>query len=67
DDVESFRRDESLNLPADLRYDAIAGLSGEMVERLSRARPATIGAAARVSGVTPGALSALLVHARRAA
>ena len=67
DDVEAFRRDEALQLPANLRYDAIAGLSAEMVERLTRAQPATIGAAGRVSGVTPGALSALLAYARRAA
>jgi len=66
-DVEAFRRDESLLLAADLRYANIPGLSAEMVERLSRAQPATIGAAGRIAGVTPGALSALLAHARRAA
>ncbi|TFU00334.1 tRNA uridine-5-carboxymethylaminomethyl(34) synthesis enzyme MnmG [Polymorphobacter arshaanensis] len=67
DDVAAFRRDESLILPTDLRYGEIAGLSAEMVERLSRAQPATIGAASRVAGVTAGALTALLAYARRAA
>lgn len=66
-DVEAFRRDESLLLPGDLRYGDISGLSAEMVERLSRAQPATIGAAGRVAGVTAGALTALLAYARRAA
>ena len=46
---------------------AVAGLSNEMVERLSAARPATLGAAARIRGVTPAALAAILVHARRKA
>ncbi len=67
DDVAAFRRDESLILPSDLRYGEISGLSAEMVERLSRAQPATIGAAGRVAGVTAGALTALLAYARRAA
>ena len=67
EDVAAFRRDEALRLNAGLDYAAVAGLSNEMVERLARARPATIGAAARVAGVTPGALTALLAHARRAA
>ena len=67
DDVASFRRDEALQLPATLDFAAIGGLSTEMVERLSRARPATLGQAARVAGVTPSALTALLVHVRRAA
>lgn len=67
EDVDAFRRDEALQLPAGLDFSAIGGLSNEMVERLSRARPATLGQAARVAGVTPSALTALLVHVRRAA
>jgi tRNA uridine 5-carboxymethylaminomethyl modification enzyme len=67
DDVAAFRRDETLDLPDALDYSTIAGLSNEMVERLNRARPATLGAAARVAGVTPAALTALLRHVRRAA
>jgi tRNA uridine 5-carboxymethylaminomethyl modification enzyme len=67
EDVEAYRRDESLRLAHDLDYAAISGLSSEMVERLAAARPATLGQAARVAGVTPSALSALLAHCRRAA
>ncbi len=66
-EVASFRADEALLLADDIGFDRIAGLSPEMVERLSAARPATFGAAVRVAGVTPGALGALLAYARRAA
>jgi len=67
EDVVAFRRDESLILPVDLDFAAIPGLSIEMVERLTRARPATLGQATRVAGVTPSALTALLGYVRRAA
>jgi tRNA uridine 5-carboxymethylaminomethyl modification enzyme len=50
-----------------LAYDRIPGLSREMVERLEAARPATLADAARVRGITPAALAAILVHARRGA
>ncbi len=63
-DIEAFRRDENLVLPDDLDVNAIGGLSTEVRTILSRARPATIGAAARLSGVTPAAVVALLRHAR---
>ena len=66
-DVASFQRDEGLHLPADLDYGRISSLSQEMKERLGLARPSTLGAASRVAGVTPAALSALLAHVRRAA
>jgi tRNA uridine 5-carboxymethylaminomethyl modification enzyme len=66
-EIDRLRSDEAVRLPADLDYRVLAGLSNEMVERLSAARPATLGAAARVRGVTPAALAAILVHARRRA
>ena len=66
-DVASFQRDEGLHLPSDLDYARISSLSQEMKERLGMARPSTLGAAARVAGVTPAALTALLAHVRRAA
>ena len=53
-DIHAFRRDEELRLPADLDYDAIGRLSAEVREKLKRARPATLGAAARISGRDPG-------------
>jgi tRNA uridine 5-carboxymethylaminomethyl modification enzyme len=64
-DVEAFRRDEALRLPADLDYAAIGGLSNEVRSKLSAVRPLTLGQAARIEGVTPGALTALLAHVRR--
>jgi len=63
-DIEAFRRDEALALPADLDVDRIGGLSNEVRQILRKARPASIGAASRLSGVTPAALVALLRHAR---
>ena len=64
-DIAAFRRDEALRLPGDLRFDRVGGLSHEMRQRLSAARPATLGAAGRVPGVTPAALTALLAHVRK--
>ena len=64
-DVATFRRDENLGLPADLDYRALGGLSAEVREKLQAIRPATLGQAARIEGVTPGAITALLVHVRR--
>lgn len=66
-EIARLRSDEAVRLPAGLDYAAIPGLSTEMVERLSLARPTTLGAAGRVRGVTPAALAAILVHARRKA
>ncbi|HVN02527.1 MAG TPA: tRNA uridine-5-carboxymethylaminomethyl(34) synthesis enzyme MnmG [Caulobacteraceae bacterium] len=66
-DVEAFRRDEALRLPSGLDYRAIGGLSNEVREKLAAVRPATLGQAARIEGVTPGAITALLAHVRRAA
>jgi tRNA uridine 5-carboxymethylaminomethyl modification enzyme len=64
-DIHAFRRDEALSLPADLDYDAIPSLSTEVREKLKAARPATLGAAGRISGVTPAALTILLRYVRR--
>ena len=65
-DIRAWRRDEALRLPDGLDYDAISGLSNEMRERLSAARPETLGAAGRMPGVTPAAITLLLRHVRRA-
>jgi len=64
-DAESLRKDEDLRLPADLDYGEIGGLSNEVREKLARVRPLTLGQAARIEGVTPGALTALLAYVRR--
>jgi tRNA uridine 5-carboxymethylaminomethyl modification enzyme len=65
EDIRALRRDESLQIPDDLDFNAVGGLSAEARTKLAQARPATLGAAARISGVTPAALTALLGHVRR--
>ncbi len=64
-DIVAFRKDESLRLPDDLDFDGLAGLSNEMRERLKQHRPATIGQAARIEGITPAAITLLLAHIKR--
>jgi len=64
-DILAFRRDESLEIPDDLDFGTLGGLSNEARAKLVEARPATLGAAARISGVTPAALTILLGHVRR--
>ncbi len=66
-DVAALRRDESLTLPASLDYAVIGGLSNEVRQKLEAIRPATLGQAGRIEGVTPGALTALLSHVKRRA
>ena len=66
-DIKAFRRDEALTLPDDLDYGAVAGLSHEVRTKLEASRPATLGAAARISGVTPAAVTALLGFVKRKA
>ncbi|MEO1659028.1 MAG: tRNA uridine-5-carboxymethylaminomethyl(34) synthesis enzyme MnmG [Pseudomonadota bacterium] len=63
-DMASFRREESLEIPADFDFRALKGLSNEVAEKLAQARPTTLGQAGRVEGVTPAALSLLLVHVK---
>jgi tRNA uridine 5-carboxymethylaminomethyl modification enzyme len=65
-DAEAFRKEEDLRLPADLDYALVGSLSNEVREKLMRVKPMTLGQAARIEGVTPGALTALLAHVRRA-
>ncbi len=64
-DIRAYRADEQLSLPADLDYSAMTALSIEVRGKLAAHRPATLGAAARISGVTPAALTVLLRHVRR--
>ncbi len=63
-DIAAFKRDEALALPGDMDYSEIGGLSIEARQKLRAARPTTLGAAARVPGVTPAAVSALMRAAR---
>ncbi|MBO6518824.1 MAG: tRNA uridine-5-carboxymethylaminomethyl(34) synthesis enzyme MnmG [Rhodospirillales bacterium] len=64
-DIQALRRDESLTLPSDIDYTTIPSLSNEVKDKLSRVRPETIGQAARISGVTPAAITALLGYVKR--
>ncbi len=66
-ELRALAANEAILLDPALDYRAIGGLSNEMVERLSRARPETLGQAGRIAGVTPAALTAILVHSKRSA
>ena len=66
-EVAQLRRDESIRLPASIDYGAIPGLSSEMIERLTMSLPETLAAASRIRGITPAALTAILLHLKRAA
>ena len=65
DDIERLRRYENTPLPADLDYDAVDGLSNEVKQKLSAVRPDTLARAGRVPGITPAAISLLLVYLKR--
>jgi len=64
-EIERTRRHEELPLPLDLNYPALTGLSHEVRQKLQAVRPATLGAAGRVPGVTPAAVQILLVHLKK--
>jgi tRNA uridine 5-carboxymethylaminomethyl modification enzyme len=64
-DVDSYRRDESFELPSEFDYATLPGLSNEVRQKLSTTRPRTIGQAGRIDGITPAALTLLVAHARR--
>lgn len=64
-EIEKTRRHEETRLPEDMDYSQVRGLSNEVRQRLSEARPATLGQASRLQGVTPAAISLLLVHLKK--
>ncbi|MDP2560499.1 tRNA uridine-5-carboxymethylaminomethyl(34) synthesis enzyme MnmG [Psychrobium sp. 1_MG-2023] len=65
DEVEKQQRNENTLLPVDLDYSQVSGLSNEVVAKLTEARPATLGMASRISGITPAAVSLLLVYMKK--
>ena len=65
DEIERLRSSESIRLPADLDYTAISGLSKEIQYKLSQGRPETLGQASRIPGVTPAAISLLMIHLKK--
>ena len=66
-ELTRLKADEAVRIPTMIDYHSLPGLSTEMAERLAASRPQTLGAAARIRGITPAALTAILVHARRKA
>ena len=64
-DISAFRRDEAMAIPTDLDYAGLPGLSNEIRERLAMVRPATLGQAGRIEGMTPAALTLLAANVRR--
>ena len=67
DEVEKLRRSEDTKLPEDFDYDVISGLSNEVKAKLNQARPETLGQASRIPGVTPAAVSLLLIQLKKRA
>ncbi len=65
DEIDKLKRHEATPLPEDLDYQRIEGLSHEIRQKLSEARPQTLAQAGRVSGVTPAAVSILLIHLKK--
>ena len=64
-DVAAFRKDEAIAIPPDFSYEALPGLSNELRQKLDRQRPASLGQAARLDGMTPAALMLLLAHVKK--
>jgi tRNA uridine 5-carboxymethylaminomethyl modification enzyme len=64
-DIDALRRDEALLIPATIDYRAVGSLSNELRDKLERVRPETLGHAARIPGMTPAALTALLAYVRK--
>ena len=65
DEIERLRRNENTVLPIDLDYDVIGGLSNEIKQKLKEVRPETVAQASRIQGVTPAAVSQVLVHLKK--
>ena len=65
DDIRDFMKDEELLIPKNIDYKNVGSLSNEVIEKLSLIQPPTLGAASRISGITPAAIIALLRHVKR--
>lgn len=65
DEIEKSLRHENTKLPVDLEYSDVKGLSNEVVLKLNNSKPETVGIASRISGITPAAISILLVHLKK--
>jgi tRNA uridine 5-carboxymethylaminomethyl modification enzyme len=67
EDIDRLRRQENTPLPDDLDYSSMEGLSNEVKQKLNQLRPATLAAASRIQGITPAAVSLLLIHLKKRA
>ena len=65
EEIEQLRRYENTKLPDDLDYGAIGGLSNEVKQKLNTVKPETLGVASRISGITPAAISQILIHLKK--
>lgn len=65
-EAEALQKDEAIEIPSDFDFQKLPGLSNELRGKLARAKPTTLGQAARIEGITPAALTLILAHARRA-
>ncbi|MCK4261778.1 tRNA uridine-5-carboxymethylaminomethyl(34) synthesis enzyme MnmG, partial [bacterium] len=65
EEVERFKRMEEVRIPTQLNFNELSGLSNEVKEKLSKIRPVSLGQASRISGVTPAAISILMVHLKK--
>ena len=64
-DIEDFKRDEDLKIPKTINYKKVGSLSNEVLEKLIKIQPPTLGAASRISGITPAAIIAILRHIKK--
>ena len=64
-DIKSFKKDESIGIPANINYDSLSGLSNEIKSKLNDTRPSTLGQALRIDGVTPAAAIIILSHVKK--
>jgi tRNA uridine 5-carboxymethylaminomethyl modification enzyme len=63
--IERTKKLEGKKIPSDTKYDEVSGLSREVIEKLTKVRPISLGQASRVPGVTPASITALLVHFKK--
>lgn len=64
-DIERLRQNEDLALPVHINYEKVSGLSSEVIQKLTKIKPANLGQASRISGVTPTAVSLLMIHVKK--
>ena len=64
-DIEDFKKDEELKIPQPINYNSVGSLSNEIIEKMNNVNPSTIGAASRISGVTPAAITAILRYIKK--